>query len=368
MTTNIFKFSKGGSLPLASIGANRRADFRYPLGVVNRYLTTATSVIFRFLALCRQSLLFVNYRLIGNFYLPIKTRSRYRPHFARDNGVVTLTNKEPQANPKELIFVLLLLIFSPSTTIFADEVYSKNRQGNNLYQKGNYEEALKKYDDALLVAPTDTLLRMNRGSTLYRLNRLDEADSAYAGAISVKNKWKRADAHYNLGNIQFKEGDMLMQSGGQGAGEKYKSALQNYIAALDLRPSDKDAKWNIELTQRRIKQQEQQQKNQDKQDKKQNQNKQNQNQDKNNKQDKDKNQNDQNNKDRNKQDQQKQNSENDKQQQQPPKPQPQDSKDAMKKKEAERIIAQFADDADTLNKPPKKQGFGLRMHKPEKDW
>ncbi|MGA2506568.1 MAG: tetratricopeptide repeat protein [Chitinispirillaceae bacterium] len=270
---------------------------------------------------------------------------------------------------------MLLLIFSPSTTIFADEVYSKNRQGNNLYQKGNYEEALKKYDDALLVAPTDTLLRMNRGSTLYRLNRLDEADSAYAGAISVKNKWKRADAHYNLGNIQFKEGDMLMQSGGQGAGEKFKSALQNYIAALDLRPSDKDAKWNIELTQRRIKQQEQQQKNQDKQDKnkdkqdkKQDQNKQNQNQDKNNKQDKDKNQNDQNNKDRNKQDQQKQNSENDKQQQQPPKPQPQDSKDAMKKKEAERIIAQFADDADTLNKPPKKQGFGLRMHKPEKDW
>jgi tetratricopeptide (TPR) repeat protein len=364
-----------GGLPLAPIGAYRRADFRYLLGVVNRYLTPATSVAFRFLALCPQSLLIVNNQFKSMTYFFFKARSHYRPHFTRDNCVAKGTNKGPRAHPEKLIFFLLILIPLPSTAIFADEVYSKNRQGNNLYQKGNYEEALKKYDDALLVAPTDTLLKMNRGSTLYRLNRLDEADSAYAGAISVKNKWKRADAHYNLGNIQFKEGDMLMQSGGQGASEKYKSALQNYIAALDLRPSDKDAKWNIELTQRRIKQQEQQQKNQDKQDKnkdkqdkKQDQNKQNQNQDKNNKQDKDKNQNDQNNKDRNKQDQQNQNSGNDKQQQQPPKPQPQDSKDAMKKKEAERIIAQFADDADTLNKPPKKQGFGLRMHKPEKDW
>jgi hypothetical protein len=40
----------------------------------------------------------------------------------------------------------------------------------------------------------------------------------------------------------------------------------------------------------------------------------------------------------------------------------------MKKKEAERIVAQFADDADSLNKPPKKKGFGIRLHKPEKDW
>jgi Ca-activated chloride channel family protein len=269
-----------------------------------------------------------------------------------------------------MVFLSLALAVSYAT-VSADEVFSKNRKGNDYYKKEKFDDALKEYEDALLVAPADTLLRMNRGSTLYRLGRLTEADSAYSGTLSMSNRRKRADAHYNLGNIQFKEGDMLMQSGGQGADEKYKAALQNYIAALDLKPDDKDAKWNIELTQRRIKQQEQQQKNQDKQDKnkdnkdkKQDQkNKQDQN-----KKDQDKNK-DQDKKDENKnQQQQDQNAQNDKQRQEPPKPQPQKNNNDMKKKEAERIIMQFADDADSLNKPPKKQGFGLRQRKLEKDW
>jgi hypothetical protein len=290
------------------------------------------------------------------------------------------------------IFIGIAIVLL-ATSSFADEVYSKNKKGNDLYKKGNYEEALKSYDDALLTAPTDSLLKMNRGSALYRLGKFAEAESTYTGVLSMKDKKKIADAHYNMGNILFKEGDALMASGGQEAGEKYKSALQHYISALDLRPSDKDSKWNIELTQRRIKRQEQQQKqNQNKQDKnkdnKQDQNKNDQNKKDQDKQNKDKNsqdkKQDQNKKDQDKKDQDKkdqdkkdqdkkdqndQNAQNDKKdQQQPPKPQPRDSKEDMKKADAKRLIEQFADDADTLNKPPKKQGVLMRGRKPEKDW
>jgi tetratricopeptide (TPR) repeat protein len=262
---------------------------------------------------------------------------------------------------------------------YCDEVYEKNSRGNELYKQGKYDEAYKEYDEALLTAPTDTLLRMNKGSALYRLGRFDEAESTYADAVTLKNKRKQADAHYNLGNILFKEGDQLMRSGGQGADEKYKAALQHYIAALDVKPDDKDAKFNLELTQRRIKMQQQQQKNQDNKDQnKKDQNKQDQNNKDQNK--KDKNKQDQNRKDQNKQDQNKNDRDKNKQDQgknpqdqnqnaqNSQKPSPDENKEDMKKEEAKRIIAQYADDADSLNKPPKKKAEGLMSRKPEKDW
>ena len=279
---------------------------------------------------------------------------------------------------RQIVLIMMAMTISGFNG-FADEVYSKNKKGNELYKKGDYGEALKQYDDALLLAPGDSLLKMNKGSTLYRLGKLDDAEAEYNAALSQKNKKKQADAHYNLGNIQFRQGDALSESGGQGAMDKYKSALQHYITALDLQPHNKDAKWNIELAQRRIKMQEQQQNQQNKQDKDNKQNK-----DNNNKQNQDKQQ-DQNKKDqqdkqdqekqdqdkkdqgKNKQDQQQQNRDQ-KDQEEQPQPQPQQSKEDMKKQDAKRLIEQFADDADSLNKPPKKKGKLLKMQKPEKDW
>ncbi len=54
-------------------------------------------------------------------------------------------------------------------------------------------------------------------------------------------------------------------------------------------------------------------------------------------------------------------------QQQKPQPQPQKSKEDMKKEEALRLLLQYGDDADDLNKP-KKKGVIIKGKKPEKDW
>ena len=116
-------------------------------------------------------------------------------------------------------------------------MYRKNAQGDALYKKGNYDEALKQYEDALVVSPADTLLRMNRGSALYRLGRFDEAESSYVAATAIKNKRRQADANYNLGNILFKEGDQLMQSNAQGAQDKYRAALHTLSPRLTAGPT-----------------------------------------------------------------------------------------------------------------------------------
>jgi len=255
------------------------------------------------------------------------------------------------------ITICILVIFA---SVNANEVGNKNRQANKLYNKGKYEEALKLYDEALLHDPSDSKLKMNRGSALYRLGELDEAEKAYLDALSSqKDKKTRADAHYNLGNILYGQGERLESEGNAASARgKYSQALENYINTLKLRPNDKDAKWNLQMAHQKVDmlegqpdqqpddqegdgddQQDQQQGGDDKNDDQNQDNQQNQDNDQNNEE---------------------QNQENQQQQQQ----QDQSERD-MKREEAERLIEQFADDADTLNKPQFQRG---KIRQPDRDW
>jgi Ca-activated chloride channel family protein len=285
--------------------------------------------------------------------------------------------------------VCILLFFSFSN---ADEVYSKNQKANRLYKQGKYDEALKLYNDAALLSPSDPALKINKGSALYKLKDYDKAEESVNGALSSENKKIKADALYNMGNILFKEGEKLQKSGDPSANDKYKAALQNYIQALDIRPEDRDAKWNLQLTHNRIKKLEQQQQQQQKQDQQKNndknnkdnqknkddqknsenknqdkkQDQQNQNQDKRQQQNDKKQQNEQ-----QKDNQQQQNNEQQKQQesnqQQNNQAQQKDNQDNMKKDEAKRLIEFYADDADSLNKPKNKVGVA-HPAQPQRDW
>jgi Ca-activated chloride channel family protein len=275
----------------------------------------------------------------------------------------------------------VFIIAALCATAQCDELHSKNKSANKLYEKGKYEEALKAYDNLLLEFPSEQKLKMNRGSAQYRLGQFDKAEESYNAAASVKDKKTLADLYHNLGNALYMQGDQLSASGDKAAMEKYKAALENYIKALDLRPSDRDTKWNTQLVQKKIKRMEQQQQQQqnnkdDKQDQnKKDPDKQQQNQDK---QDKNKDKQDKNkdqNKDQQKKDQDKQQQDQNQQQQQAkndekqkPEPTPQEKKqEEMKKEEAKRLIEQFSDDDKDLNKKPEKVGV-RRDKNVEKDW
>jgi Ca-activated chloride channel family protein len=270
-------------------------------------------------------------------------------------------------------FVVMILF---ATLSMADQLYSKNKKANELYKKGEYQEALKMYDGLSVESPNEPKLKMNKGSTHYRLNDLTKAEESYSAAASqCKDKKTLADLFYNLGNIQYKLGEELSSQGKQEAMEKYKEALENYIKSLDIKPSDRDAKWNLQLASARIKQmQNQQNKQQNKNDKNnQDQNKdQNKNQQQNKdqeKKDQEKQQKDQQKKDNNNQDKQNgQDRQNEnKQDKQKPEPTPAQKKEEMKKDEAKKLLELYSDDEHDLNKKPEKKGIAGEK-RTEKDW
>lgn len=280
-----------------------------------------------------------------------------------------------------------VIIFLFAITAFSDQIYTKNEKANQLYKKGDYKEALKMYEDLAVEAPSEPKIKMNKGSALFQTGDLDKAEESFKNAAEgLKDKRALADLYYNLGNVHYMQGEQLAAQQNQGASEKYKAALENYIKSLDLRPHDKNTKWNLQLANAKMKQMEnQQQKNRNdknKNDKKQDQNNQQKqdqkkndqnNQDQKNKDQQNKDQQNKDNKqqqDKNKQDQQKQEAQNDKnkQDQQKPEPTPQQRKqEDMKKDEAKKLIELYSDDEHDLNKKPEKAGV-IGERKGEKDW
>jgi len=162
------------------------------------------------------------------------------------------------------VFIMVLFVAVRFAAVTADEVYSKTEAANRLYKQGKFAEALKLYEDALLLSPQDDKLKINRGLALFGTGDVAGAEKSMEGALSEKDRNTLATAHYNLGNILYRKGEAMMQKGDQQAKEAFTKARDQYIQSLDIDPTAIDAKWNLQLTHARLKQLEQQQQQQDK--------------------------------------------------------------------------------------------------------
>lgn len=129
--------------------------------------------------------------------------------------------------------VLLVITTAGASASHADEISSANAKGNELYRQEKYDEALKQYKDAQLVAPESPPLHYNAGNALYRLQRYGDAEGEYRRTKEGPPSLSPSGC-YNLGNSLFRLG-------------RFGEAVGAYQQALRLKPDDVDAKYNLEL-------------------------------------------------------------------------------------------------------------------------
>ncbi len=246
------------------------------------------------------------------------------------------------------IVATVLLIGS----VRADDSYRKiNDKAVELYERGEFDQATTLLEEARDKNPADPVVNYNLGSAYHQQGEYDKANETYLNSALSEDSMMQAYSYYNMGNTEFRKGD-------------YQKALDAYKKSLDIDPTDLDAKYNLELTQQRLQEQEQQQcdKNQEKQedqkeDQEQNQDQQQQDQQDQQKQDQQQDQQDQN--QQQEQEQQEQQEEqqqqqssadqNEDQQQQPQQSQPREME--MSEEDAERLLnAVTGNDRDVLKK------------------
>ena len=138
-----------------------------------------------------------------------------------------------------MLCILLVLLAATEATAQQMPERSLVRKGNRQYNKGEYGEAIKRYEEALKAAPESFEATYNLGNALYKAERFDTAEQTIlrATADTLRTDDELAETYYNLGNAQFKQ-------------KKYKEALESYKQSLRLNPSDMEAKYNYAYTKR----------------------------------------------------------------------------------------------------------------------
>jgi len=198
------------------------------------------------------------------------------------------------------------------------------REGNRLYDKGDYKGAEKDYRKALELNKESVKGQFNLGASSYQQQNYEESARIF-GTLAEKNQDRdiQAKIYHNQGNSYLKA-------------REYDKSILSYKNALMNNPKDLDTKYNLEYAKMMLKkqQQQQQQQNKDQQKKEENKDKQDQKQPQN--KDQNKNQN---------QDQKK-----------------------ISKEDAERMLEALKNDEKKTMQKVKKQKAKVQVVGVEKDW
>ncbi len=121
------------------------------------------------------------------------------------------------------------------------------KAGNEAYVRGNYNEAQAAFQRATLEKPDNPVAHYNLGTALYRQGKFREAARTFQASLSrhaeqAEDTLNRSSILYNLGNAQFKVGDLTR-------------AIEAYQQALRFDPQDTDAHHNLALARQLLKQQ-----------------------------------------------------------------------------------------------------------------
>lgn len=153
------------------------------------------------------------------------------------------------------VFFLAAVFLTNATAAKAESPASKNREGNRLFTDGRYEEAEKAYLEAQVKSPGKPEILYNLGNSLIKQGKYPQGIQALQQSADKGNRRIETNSRYNTGNALYSTGD-------------YKGSAEAFIEALKLDPRDTDAKHNLELALRKLKEQQQKQQdgNQDRKD------------------------------------------------------------------------------------------------------
>ena len=139
------------------------------------------------------------------------------------------------------------------------------------YKAGQYDQALREYEQLLKRKGDDPRLHFNAGAAAYRNQQFEEAAKQFNATLAAPDLKLQGLAYYNEGNALYHLGERDPDP--KKRKEAWEKAVQDYQSTAKLNPQDEDAKFNYEFVKRKLEElkQQQQQSQQNKSDQQKNQ-------------------------------------------------------------------------------------------------
>ena len=142
---------------------------------------------------------------------------------------------------------------------------SLRASGVSDYQKGNYQGALKDFEQRIQSGSTTPEVLFDAGAAAYKAGDYKKAAGYFSEAMTANSPKIRDAATYNLANSLVRTGEAAQENDAKLS--DWKNALQHYETVLKATPGNAQAKENRDIVKKLIedlKKQEQQKKKQDK--------------------------------------------------------------------------------------------------------
>jgi Ca-activated chloride channel family protein len=144
-----------------------------------------------------------------------------------------------------------LLAFLP--LLGADQAELDVREGNQLYQSGQYEAALREYQAAALslseAAPGAATISFNQGNALFKSKDEGQALDRWLAALTTEDPGLAGRAKYNIGVIKYRQALAAAQRW-EDALTLTQAAVRYFRESLALDGGLADARYNLELAYR----------------------------------------------------------------------------------------------------------------------
>ena len=147
-----------------------------------------------------------------------------------------------------LFLVFMGILFLMPLTALAASAGKMVSKGNTAYAAGKYDEALKAYEEASVVAPESARIYFNKGAAYYRQGDYTRAIEAFENAaLNNRDGVIDARARFNLGNCAFRVAEGQKDHDPRQALDAYKKSIRHFQEALERDAGFTEAAENIEV-------------------------------------------------------------------------------------------------------------------------